>query len=1149
MAALRLMRRIVTVTLLLGAGTRAAGAQDPGHPLQLADRGPRFYYHPAGATESIDARGAAVLKTNVALDLVNTTVADALMAIGRAAGVRIVARAELLPQETRVSVQADRITLAAALTDVLEDIPVDVELTSSSLLTVVGRKPLPVVPTDTIGSTLVVAQVTDTSGDRAFKGALITISGTKIHAKTDESGVVRIHNVPGGVRIITARFLGYTPREQRITVPDTGGIVIMFRLHMGMARLQQVVTTATGPQQRYEIANDVSILDADSIVRTQPINTVTDLLETRVTGLTVQHTSGAPGDPSRLRLRGAASILKTNDPIVVVDGVRLFSQPSDSLSANLASGRNSGGGIVGGSAFYAVPSPLDQIDPNIIETIEVLKGPSAATLYGPDAANGVIVISTKRGHAGAPMWNVSADHGTSYIPGQYPDGLYRWGHMYGGATVLCPITQFNCQADSLVRFQALDNPKYSVLTHGGRTNLSLGVAGGSDAVTYSLTGSADNEDGMLKLPAIEATRFGQEHQGAAPLGWMRHPQHLSRWSAAGRLTAKLGEHTDLSFTSTFTRELQQRSDLERDLSLLLSTYIDPKTNTYWRASGTQFSTVPELLPDFYQRATDDSKNSLNAVSLNWRPAPWLSTSADAGVNVYSRNDEVLLPPNMLPFSDSAGTLTIGRGESMQNTVNVRASGTIPLPLGVRLQLSTGANYVKTNSQTLTTGVQGLAPGTTGVDGAQHITFSTQSQDDITSFGWYIEPAFTVGHFTISSGLRFDASSSFGQNAKLPIFPKVGGSWVISEEPFFPFKKLFDVMRLRTAYGEAGVWPGPTDKLRLYTSQNVIQDSTPQNVQQVYSLGNAALRPERSAEIEAGLDADLFRDRLSVSLSGYRKMRYDAIMSVPVPPSVYGANVSRNENIGVIRNTGVEAAVTAQIIRSDPVSWSVTGTISNNHNLVTKLARGVLPFGPADARVVAGYPLFGRWARPILGYSDANHDGVIEPSEVLLGDTLVYMGSSEPNYESSFFTTLSLFKGAITVSASFDYQNGETQENSTLGGPGNYVFTPGTMDPHAPFGEQAAAAVQNLTDYGLLQTVSTLRFNSLSVAYNFSPSVAHWAFRARALSIALQGTNLGLWTSYKGKDPNVNAFATGNAVQDTGVLPIPRYWLVSVHATY
>jgi len=716
--------------------------------------------------------------------------------------------------------------------------------------------------------------------------------------------------------------------------------------------------------------------------------------------------------------------------------------------------------------------------------------------------------------------------------------------------VLCPLTSFDCQADSLVRFQALNHDAYSPLGNGSSTSASLGVSGGTAALTYALTGSYDDETGILQLPDVEATRFGTLHGGATPPDWMQRPQKLTRWSGTSRLTAKINDRTDASLSTYLTRESQQRSTLEQQLTALMTTYIDPATGTYWRASGLTFAPVDELVPDFYQRATDEATNFANAATITWRPRSWLTTSADAGLNVIGRQDDVLLPRSMLT-TDSLGHLNTAHGSSLVSTMNLRATATAPLVWGFHLQLATGANYSKTSQSSLVTAVSDLADGTTSVNGAGEIGFSSQSVSNVTSFGWYLEPTFTRERFTISTGVRLDGSSSFGSNVSLPVFPKVSASWLLSEEPFFPFKRLFNVFRVRAAYGRAGVWPGEADQLRLYTTLRPWLGGAFQDALQVSTIGNSQLRPERSSEMEGGFDADLLSDRLSIGVTGYRKMRYDALMSSPVAPSVYGDNVNMFRNVGEIRNTGLELSMTAQLLRTDPVSWSTTVNLSRNHNLVTRLGAGVLPFGTNDARVVAGYPLFGRWARPILGYTDANHDQVIEQWEVQVGDTAVYMGASEPNYEANLFTTLSLLRGALTLSAGFAYQDGFTQINYTLGNgvvSNGVIFTKDVSDPSSLFGQQAAVDVGNQTSYGLLQTVNTLRLNTIAITFNARPSLAQ-RLGTKALSIALQGSNVGLWTNYAGKDPSVNAYASGNAVADTGVLPIPRSWFLSVHATY
>jgi hypothetical protein len=157
-----------------------------------------------------------------------------------------------------------------------------------------------------------------------------------------------------------------------------------------------------------------------------------------------------------------------------------------------------------------------------------------------------------------------------------------------------------------------------------------------------------------------------------------------------------------------------------------------------------------------------------------------------------------------------------------------------------------------------------------------------------------------------------------------------------------------------------------------------------------------------------------------------------------------------------------------------------------------------------------------------------------------------MGDASAGYQASWHTTLGLAHGALTVDAGFDYQHGLTQLNQTLAQ--TQVFTQGLNDPNASFGQQAAAAALSQTLYGAYQTVSTLRFHSMTVSYRMPPAVAR-RLGAAALSIAVQGANLALWTNYHGKDPDVNVNPTGNQVTDAGQLPVPRTWQVRVSASY
>ena len=239
-----------------------------------------------------------------------------------------------------------------------------------------------------------------------------------------------------------------------------------------------VVTTALGKRDMWHVGNTVTVIDVDSVLRISPARTLTDVLEGRVPGLMVMRTSGVPGAPSTIYLRGEGDIAASNQPIIVLDGIRLSANRSAPPPVNLASLTT--GGLV------SAPSALDQIDPHAIATIEVLHGPAATALYGSDAGAGVIVLTTERGSGrmadGKNAIHLTATYGggISSLPGNYPANVFRFGTTGGGfsANGLCPATAPDCRVDSLIHFQALNDTRYSPFGNAGNSYGSISVAGG-----------------------------------------------------------------------------------------------------------------------------------------------------------------------------------------------------------------------------------------------------------------------------------------------------------------------------------------------------------------------------------------------------------------------------------------------------------------------------------------------------------------------------------------------------------------------------------------------------------------------------------------------------------------------------------------------
>jgi outer membrane receptor protein involved in Fe transport len=419
------------------------------------------------------------------------------------------------------------------------------------------------------------------------------------------------------------------------------------------------------------------------------------------------------------------------------------------------------------------------------------------------------------------------------------------------------------------------------------------------------------------------------------------------------------------------------------------------------------------------------------------------------------------------------------------------------------------------------------------------------------------------------------------------FPKIDLSYVAVDQSH-P-RKMLTLLRPRIAFGYAGTQPGPGDRLRLINSQGgpiqvvnngtevgsvgpvvALNDSTILPANFVTTLGNTQLQPEKSSELEGGFDAALWNGRLSLTYTQYNKTRRNAIIPIPVAPSASplaqgkpGSQIpSYLYNIGEVRNTGTELTWNAQVFQSRALGWNVGGNLSNNSNMVVHLNNGLteIPLG-SNLFIKPGFPLFSQFARPIVSFVDANHDGLIDPTEIRYGDSLVYAGQADPKYQLNLNTGVALLNGRLSINATFAYQNGMSQMN--IGALRSGALTSLLNAPNVPLGTQAAIVSaacaeqgsffsvcsdnnftrNNSSLVGLIQTVNTFRFNDLSINYNLPTGFARW-FRVPRMSIALQGSNLGLHTNYRGLDPNVNSFATvsgGDETADLGQIPQPRIW--------
>ncbi|MDQ3310048.1 MAG: TonB-dependent receptor plug domain-containing protein, partial [Gemmatimonadota bacterium] len=364
---------------------------------------------------------------------------------------------------------------------------------------------------------------------------MVNIVGTSARASTNEQGQYTIRGVPARQVTVQVTRVGFAEQARSIAVGAGATATANFALQQQAVQLAEIVTTATGDRRRVEVGNAITQVNAAQLVETRPVANMSDLLTARAPGVQVLP-GNSTGTGARVRIRGTSSLSLSNDPIYIIDGVRMQSSTNSSSIG------------VGGST----PSRASDINPEEIESIEVVKGPSAATLYGTDAANGVIVIKTKRGRAGKPQWSIYTEQGIIEDRNEYPSNYRAYTRSFrspttpsgGSQCFLDDVARGACVQDSVTSFNLWADPQTTPLGTGRRQQYGLQVNGGSETVRYFVSGEWEDEVGILGIPEFEVARL--ERQGIAIRDeWMR-PNALNRVSGRANLNVNLSPKADVA---------------------------------------------------------------------------------------------------------------------------------------------------------------------------------------------------------------------------------------------------------------------------------------------------------------------------------------------------------------------------------------------------------------------------------------------------------------------------------------------------------------------------------------------------------------------------------------------------------------------------
>ncbi len=1052
--------------------------------------------------------------------------------------------------------------------------------------------------------------ISDAGTGRGLPSVQVYVEGTGIGTLSNEAGRFLLLNVPVGDIELRAELVGYRSVTTAITVTAGETAIADITMSQTAIALDQIVVTGAGQQTEIrKLGNTIATIDSGDL-EGAAVSTVSEILTGREPGLVGLPSGGLTGEGARIRIRGSASLSQSNEPIIYVDGVRVDRSGGfgelQVLSTGLA---NDGVGAGGGGS----PSRLDDLNPDAIDRIEVLKGPAAATLYGSEASNGVIQIFTKSGVSGQPRWTLTSEFGVL----NYPSGAYKPNAGFARDDEQLQNMRELFGRPDLEIYEVLESPITEDFLYetGQFTTQSLSLNGGTSAITYFLSGRYQFEDGPFGASDLCEVGCGRDRnqriQGSATINVFPHENLRIRvstnYSDVDQETPNTNNNI-FGVSSLYMFSQPQLAECNNSSIAGLRQCSGAGNPT----GAPAFATPREAIQVETRQNVQHFTGSLGA---NWEAVNGLNFDATVGIDFVNQ-----LSSEFKPFGyDLDGV--VGDSPDGERFVNDRNAKQITLDLkGVW-----NTAFADVWSSTLTLGGQGFldqvdekwgsgdifpGPGFEVVGAGATLTIN-EGFRQVVNAGWFIQEQLGYDDWAfLTVGGRLDFNSAFGETetgefypkASLSIVPSSLGNWTSSTLSSF---------RLRGAIGQSGLQPGAFDKFTTFQSLSSQSGAgvAPNN------LGNDGLRPEVATEWEAGAELGFFQDRLGLQATYWNRTVKDALVARQFP--LTGGFVNPQlDNIGQIDGEGVELTANAIVYESADLSIDVFANAAYLNEVVTDMGgapdiksggsytryrnfiqEGAAPGAFFGAKLLDTDPGF----LPI----DLDGDGLPDAEDAVLAEldqpfdvgraqfpTLLladddgdedvldhFLGKPSPDWQGAVGLNVS-FLTNFSLSTMFEYKAGNfqilnltdafRQANPAIGR--NIRATAeveSTMLNESSTAEQRLDALKTwmfdlvalAPQSGLnsIESADWVRWRELSLTYDL-PSRLFATSGIDGLSLTVTGRNLRLWSGYSGVDPEANAIGRGGgatAAQDNNFLlgteafplPLPTRWTVSARLRF
>ncbi|MET1054467.1 MAG: TonB-dependent receptor [Pedobacter sp.] len=1001
------------------------------------------------------------------------------------------------------------------------------------------------IPTATINSELK-GTVTDAANRQPLPGAVVRIKGTTHAVSTDNKGRFVFETGQKFPYILLVSFIGYAPREF-----TANGSPVEIQLTENNNQLNDVVVVGYGTQTRKSLTGSVATISVEE-VKDKPVATFEQQLQGKAAGLQISASTGIPGDGMFIRVRGTTSINASNDPLYVIDGVYINSNSLQNITTQ-------------GQAN----NPLSDINPNDIESITVLKDADATAIYGARAANGVILITTKRGKQNsAPKVTLNTYFGAAWAPRLWdlvtgPQHAELVNEMYRNS-LADALAAGNTTAAATYRnvpFRALtDNPSGSpaprglpqdqqtydrlnkVFRTGFLQNYDASISGGNDKTTYYIAAGLNKQQADLKT------------------------NDFRRGTFKINIDQKINDIFSMGTSSTLTQTYRTNARVGDG----------PQGGILQSALHT-----PTYLPEVNADGSPAKWAGFDNLDILLNNTNMHSTSNRLISNLYA---EAKITPD-LKFR-SSWSVDYNNYNEYQYWNSLTNLGIANHNLGTS---SVSTNTVWTNEQTLAysktldkhnfgaligNSLQGTVLGTTRADGTnfpndsfQQIASAASTTSTVTETQYKLSSFFArvnynyAGKYYAEFSMRADGSSRFGSNHQWGYFPSAGVAWRIKQEDFLKNNTVISDFKLRGSIGTTGNQNNINDfASRGLWGAGANYQNNPGTLPQ--QLENPDLKWESTRQINLGLDLGLFNDRLTIGADVYDKYTSDLLLNLPLATSTGFSSIL--ENAGEMSNRGFEISISSTNINKKDFRWTTNFNFSRNINKIEKLPIPVVAAYAAE-RMVEGLPMntffvYNQlYVDPQTGnavYEDYNNDGRITSSD------LRPVGTALPKFTGGITNTF-LYKGFdLAVFFNFVYGNKVYNNNAYFLEGGGTRDANRAIDTYQLNRWEKPGDITDMpklsalgTNYTLsptsrnIENGSFLRLSNVNLGYTIPRSFIE-KIKLSAVRVYVSGSNLWLITKYKGADPEVNVSSSSTVLgYDLGTPPIPRTLQIGANITF